>query len=101
MSTFSIIFLPGAEIDVDEIIFWYEQQGTGLSDAFLHDLDYTISRIKRNPEYCFNIGEGIKRATLYRFPFYVIYTIHKKEVRIQTIIHQHRDPEEWQKRINE
>jgi hypothetical protein len=56
MKIISIIFLPGAEKDVDEIISWYEELNIGLSESFLNDLDITITRVKRNPEYCFNIG---------------------------------------------
>jgi plasmid stabilization system protein ParE len=99
VNEFNIIILPKAEEDIDQIMFWYADEFNKLSLSFAEDLDKTFKKLKRNARFCFNIENGIRRASLIKFPYYIIFTIEDNNVIVHTIIHQHRDPEEWQKRI--
>lgn len=98
MIEFKLIVLPKAEDDIDQIMDWYEDESGKLSLRFAEDLDKTFQKLKRNARFCFNIENGIRRASLTKFPYFIIFTIEGNNVIVHTIIHQHRDPEEWQKR---
>lgn len=100
MNEFNIIILSKAEEDIDQIMLWYYDEFNNLALRFAEDLDKTFAKLKRNARFCFNIENGIRRASLIKFPYYVIFTIEDNNVIVHTIIHKQRNPEEWQKRIN-
>lgn len=97
---FEIILLPGAETDLQAIIDWYSQINQVLPEYFLYELDVTIGKIKRNPFFSLSVLPGIRRATLKRFPFQVIYTEKESKVFIHAIMHQHWSPRSWQERLS-
>jgi toxin ParE1/3/4 len=96
---YTIIFKPEAEEDLDEIFNWYDDCREGLGYEFLISLDECVTIIQANPLFSFNVSDTVRRATLSRFPYAVYYTIENNTVYIHVIMHQFRDPDEWQKRI--
>ncbi|HSK14380.1 MAG TPA: type II toxin-antitoxin system RelE/ParE family toxin [Phnomibacter sp.] len=89
---------PEAESDFIEIRDRYEDVSNGSGTRFFLDLTTTLEKIKRNPQYCFNVGHGYRRANIQDFPYSVYFQKEEKRVIIFGIFHQHRDPKEWQKR---
>jgi plasmid stabilization system protein ParE len=58
-----------AEADVRDAAFWYESKREGLGAEFALELDALFERIADNPGQFPEIGEGIRRALLHRFPY--------------------------------
>lgn len=98
MIEFEILIKPGAEFDAIEISDWYENVLPGLGRRFLENYLDTLHIVQRNAQFCFNVGDGYRRAHINRFPYNVYFSIDGNKAIILAILHQHRDPEEWQKR---
>lgn len=101
--SFEIVLRREAQIDLDEIFAWYEGQQVSLGFLFLEDFENTIDKINRNPFHATIIHGDARSASLKRFPYEVIYRIDdaKKHIRIIAIIHQHRDPSWFRRRLME
>jgi len=61
-------FRPEAEADVLETRDWYEQQQSGLGDAFRDSLDQIVVRIETMPQMYAVVFRDVRRGKLRRFP---------------------------------
>jgi plasmid stabilization system protein ParE len=76
---------------------WYEGQLAGLGAGFGGELDVAMARIAEGPLMFPRIHKEVRRALTRRFPF-AIYFIHDQDrVTVLRILHQARDPREWQR----
>ena len=103
MISFEIVIRREAQVDVDEIFVWYEEQKQSLGLEFIEALENTLDRIVRNPYHALLIEKDARSATLKRFPYEIIYRVDdaKMQVRIIAVIHQHRNPEWFYKRLRQ
>lgn len=90
---------PVAAIDIEETAIWYETQEPGLGIEFILELDAAIDLAVEGPENYEDLGLGIRRVLLQRFPYAVYFLLEKKAVEIIAVLHQHRSPFIWQSRI--
>lgn len=95
---FEILLDPSAEQDVDEILKWYERQREGLGFEFLISFNNSLEVLDQNPHANFNITKNIRRIAITKFPYNAYYTIAKSAVQIHVVMHQHKNPEQWQVR---
>ena len=95
---FDILIKPDAESDFLEIRDYYENISNELGQKFTEAFIDALLKIERNPFHCFSVGEKFRRAVIRDFPYNVYFEIEESVVVIFGIFHQHRDPEEWQKR---
>lgn len=95
---FEIILKPEAEKDIIAIRDWYEETSSDLGKRFLDNFIATLKKLEQNPQYCLNVGFGYRRANIKDFPYSIFLRIEDRTVFILGVFHQHRDPEEWQKR---
>ena len=100
---FELLITRRAQLDLDEIFIWYEEQQPGLGDRFLNAFEDAIIKIKRNPYYASNIASEAKSVFLKKFPYDVIYYIdeNRNQIRIIAIIHQHRSKTFFKERLKE
>lgn len=86
------------ESEVAESIAWYDQQESGLGDAFLDAVDAVITRIADTP-LAFPLIHGQTRRVLVRkFPYAVYFRLSRERVIILAVMHTSRDPERWRSR---
>lgn len=99
--SFEIVLRREAEIDLDEIFVWYEEQQPELGYRFLKDFERTLRKIERNPYHASYIEAYARGTSLKKFPYEVIYRIdiNTRQVRIIAVIHHHRDPEWFRRRL--
>jgi len=90
---------PIAETDVREAAFWYEGKRGGLGAEFVLELDALYERILQNPRQFPDIGDGVRRALLRRFPYAIYFIAGDQALVIIAVLHQHRRPEAWRERI--
>ena len=94
-----IEFLEEAQLEFDEAIEYYDNESTGLGNAFLEEVLNTIDRITKFPEAWHPLSGNIRRCQTRRFPFGVIYIKIENLILVISISHLHRKPNHWQDRI--
>jgi plasmid stabilization system protein ParE len=93
-----LIFRRAARFDVRSIRDWYEAEEVGLGDRFLTELDGIAKRARAMPGQFPEIGRSLRRALLRRFPYSVYFLNRGDAVIVFAVLHQHRNPTEWQRR---
>jgi toxin ParE1/3/4 len=93
-----IVRLP-AQLDVKAAALWYENQGLGLGERFLNEVDYLMERIRVTPVQFPEIQTGVRRGLTHRFPYSVYFSIIEERVEIIAVLHQHQHPDKWRQRL--
>jgi len=65
---FKIVLRKDAQLDLDEIFVWYEEQKEGLGFEFIDRFEEVLNKIAFNPRYTSFILEDARSASLKRFP---------------------------------
>lgn len=94
-----LVIQPQAEMDVADAVVWYEDQGAGLGNQLLDEIESVMERVAHSPFQFPQIRNEVRRALLRRFPYSVYFRVSDETVDIIAVLHQHRDPKTWQKRI--
>ena len=81
-----------AKVDLEEIFQYYESKKKGLGVTFMIDFDSIILKIKINPQFASKLVKDARRASLDKFPYYIVYTLENNIVFIHLVIHQSRNP---------
>ncbi len=97
---FVIVLTKEAQLDLDEIFIWYEEQKKGLGFDFINYFEAILHKLALNPYYASFILDDARGASLKKFPYEVVYRINqiKQQIRVIAIIHNHRNPEWFKKR---
>jgi plasmid stabilization system protein ParE len=82
-----------------EVSLFYESASPGLGHDFLEDLRRVLDNVCAHPAVGEEIGRGMRRALLRRFPFSLIYAAEPDAILVVAIAHQRRRPGYWQDRI--
>lgn len=100
---YELVLRREAQIDLNEIFMWYEEQQYDLGFKFLADFENTMSKIQRNPLHASFAIQDARGTSLKRFPYEIIYRVNEKakQVRIIAVLHQHRNPDWFKERIHE
>jgi plasmid stabilization system protein ParE len=95
-----LILRPSAEEDIYSTRDWYEAEEPGLGARFVAELGNSLRRIQALPLQFPDVGRGVRRALLRRFP-YAVYFILPDERRavVLAVLHQRRHPGAWKKRL--
>lgn len=81
---------PLAYVDLDDIIAWYNHQQQGLGQAFLIEFDKYVERLTVNPYAYAIIFNPVRRISLKRFPYKVLFTVTNEKITILGIVHHKR-----------
>ena len=75
---------------------WYAGQAPGLDHQFLRFFESAVQRIEDNPYQYQTVLRELRRVTLRKFPYNVIFAINADdEIIILRCIHGHSDPQRW------
>lgn len=94
-----VVLRPVARDDVIEAWTWYESQRPGLGGDFLGCVDAALAVIARDPNLATDVGDGIRRALIRRFPYGIFFLIEGERVVVLGVLHQRRNPRAWQQRL--
>jgi plasmid stabilization system protein ParE len=92
-----VIVRPEARADIQEAALWYESRRAGLGGEFTLRFDALVERIAHIPLHFPEVGNGVRRALLQRFPYAIYFVVETCPVVI-AVLHQRRHPETWQQR---
>lgn len=93
-----VIVRRAAQADVREAALWYESGRPGLGSEFTLQFDALVERIAQSPLQFPEIGSGVRRALLRRFPYAIYFVVAVYPVVI-AVLHQHRHPDTWKERL--
>ncbi len=88
-----------AELEFRDAIDHYNLESSGLGYDFADEVQNTLARIQSNPMAWAPLSTHSRRCLTKRFPFGIIYQIEDDTILIGAIMHMHRDPVSWKKRI--
>lgn len=77
----------------------YNSERRGLGDTFVDHVRSTLSRIAEYPEAFGFAADKIRVKQVTKFPYAILYHVKPNEVIVLAVLHAHRDPVTWQKRI--
>ena len=92
-------FIPEATAELRAAIRKYECEKTGLGRAFNLEVKAALGHITAFPEGSQDVGDGVRRRCLKKFPFGLFYSIEGAEIVIVAVSHLHRDPDHWRDRL--
>lgn len=92
-------FHPEAEAEMMSAAKFYETQQKDLGKRYLATVQSALNRIQVNPLLYHEIDDGVRRCLTMTFPFGVVFRIMPEHYEIIAVMHQHRDPGYWNRRI--
>jgi plasmid stabilization system protein ParE len=93
-----VVYHPVAEEELNDATSYYDAERTGLGNALLEDIEDAIAKVIRFPESSPLVNELVRRKSLQRFPYNIMYVVLPGAIRILAISHQKRRPFYWRDR---
>ncbi len=95
---YSISIRKEAEADIVDAYEYYESCREFLGADFMLCVEESLTRITKNPNQYKVIYKNVHRALVKRFPYGVYYVVLKNKISVIAVIHDRRDPMDWQAR---
>jgi plasmid stabilization system protein ParE len=86
---------PEARRELLEAIDYYNGIEPGLGASFLTEIESAVSLVEEFPALWVEIGNGIRRCLVRRFPYAVLYSVETGRVFILAFMHTRRKPGYW------
>jgi hypothetical protein len=93
-------FHPEANEEFLEAINYYNECESGLGFIFMDEVEAAIDRIIKFPKTWTKLSNNTRRCLTRRFPYGIIYQEIEDRIIIIAVMHLHREPGYWEKRIN-
>ncbi|MEX1276537.1 MAG: type II toxin-antitoxin system RelE/ParE family toxin [Bacteroidota bacterium] len=91
----TVSFHPTAELELKEAAFFYEAAAHGLGQAFIAEVERALDQIAAYPTSSPAIQGVVRKKTLLRFPYSILYSTDAAIVRVLAIANQRRRPFYW------
>jgi plasmid stabilization system protein ParE len=82
-------FETEAQVELEEAMLWYEQQGAGLGDALLGAVDATLLRVVEMPSSLPIVtgAPGVQRALISGFPYALVFVTTDDRIAVLAVAH--------------
>lgn len=97
----NIELLEVARTELEEAIWFYELEQSGLGQRFKKEVRHALRRMKQYPQACPIERGDIRKCFVHTFPYTIFYSIQGQTIVVVAIAHQHRKPGYWADRIDE
>jgi toxin ParE1/3/4 len=87
-----------AEAEINEAADFYDMKSTGLGTVFVDEIQRAIKNISEFPESAPIIRGYIRKRTIVKFPYSLLYSVRLDEIRILAVAHQKKRPFYWRGR---
>ena len=94
-----VIYHPAAEDELREAALFYESRSAGLGAVFMSEVEDSVRRIQEAPETFPRHRGRLRRKLVANFPFGILYRADSDAVRILAVMHLHRRPGYWRRRL--
>ena len=96
--SYSLTVRKEAELDINSAFEYYENQRLGLGHDFLLCVEESLSKIERNPSHYKIIYKKLRRISVRRFPYRILYLVQNGQVIVTAVFHARKDPKDWDSR---
>jgi plasmid stabilization system protein ParE len=96
-----VSFLPAASAELKEAVDFYNLQRPGLGDDFKDEVRASVARIQFWPRAWSRVSRRARRCRTRRFPYLVVYVELSDQIVIVAVMHSHRRPGYWRKRLRD
>ena len=93
--TRTLSFNKQARSEIKDAANYYGLESPILRAAFLDAVDDALAQLLAHPEAAPVARGTIRRKSLRRFPYSLLYTLRPGEIRILAVMHQSRRPFYW------
>ncbi|KKI98650.1 type II toxin-antitoxin system RelE/ParE family toxin [Prochlorothrix hollandica] len=91
-----VVFHPLAEKELIDAAIYYEGQEPDLGEKYLAEVGQAVSFIAQYPEAGFIVRGSLRRLTLPKFPYYLLYRVlGNAQIRVLAVAHHKRRPKYW------
>ncbi len=101
MTPYRLIFHPGVEADIEEIVAFHGERDPALPSAFRARLKEQVDGVLLFPRAGAVLFEDYRRVLLKQFPFMVVYSASDDAIYVLAIVHVRRDPANIQREVAE
>ena len=98
--TYHISVSSEAEIDIAAGWDWYYKIQPSLAEQFLLTIEFAFEKIKVSPHLFAKKHKNIRKASIKKFPFAVLYILNGNTIEIISVFHHKRNPNRWKRRKN-
>ena len=91
----SVIILHEAELELWEAVEFYENRCAGLGLDFEKEAKAALEIIRQSPGRWPIHKGGTRRYLVHRFPYFIVYVLHKERVWVVAFAHCRRRPAYW------
>ncbi len=95
----SVWIHPQAVSEFHSAIRYYQQQEEKLGRRFFAAVGTAIESIQLNPKIYRNFDADCRKCRVLKFPYGVIFREKGEKIQIIAIMHLHRRPGYWKKRL--
>ena len=99
--TYVLCLSPAIEGDVTEVADHYARIDTALAMRFTDELERTLRLIESYPLAGRVLYGDVRRMVLAVFPYLLTYRVEGDQIRVQLLVHTHRDPTWIKKTVGE
>jgi plasmid stabilization system protein ParE len=96
--THTVYFHPDAESEMTEAAEFLDHESRGLGIAFLAAVKRAVDQILSYPEAAPLVRGRVRRKSVVKFPYSIVYSIRDTQIRILAVAHQKRRPYYWRTR---
>lgn len=87
-----------AEAEITEAADFYDLEGPGLGSVFLDEIERALGAISLYPEAAPISRGGVRKRSLLKFPYSLVYSVRPEEIRLLAVAQQKRRPFYWRGR---
>ena len=93
--TLTIAFHEAAALELADAAAFYEGECPGLGVTFLTEVEAALQFLAQFPDGSPLLRGRIRRKTLLRFPYMLLYSLQADQIRILAVAHEKRRPLYW------
>ena len=87
-----------AETELREAVHYYESEAPRLGRRFLSAVESALAEVLEHPLAGLPLRGDVRRKSVGRFPYQLLYRVAGDEVRILAVMHKRRRPSYWTER---
>jgi plasmid stabilization system protein ParE len=87
-----------AESEINEAADFYDARSPGLGSVFINEVENVVERISEFPEAAPLVRGRVRKRSVAKFPYSVVYSVRSEKIRILAVAHQKRRPFYWRGR---
>jgi toxin ParE1/3/4 len=94
MKEYKVIYSAHVLIDLEDVVYYFNEQQKGLGRRFAAQVQLALKSIKSNPHFASFRYDDVRCAQVPKFPYLVHYTIDEaaRTVLIAAVYSTHQEP---------